>query len=82
MTARMLPDARAEALFASWCDRSEPMPPAVVRATVAATVRLLGVQGCASCVAQEYGEHPETAAARMAWAVAVVAVIWPARGVR
>jgi hypothetical protein len=35
---------------------------------VAETVRGFGSRGCAARVAQEFGDHPETAAARMRWA--------------
>ncbi len=31
-----------------------------------------GIHGCAVGLAHEYGEHPETASARMRWARAVV----------
>ena len=33
--------------------------------------RAFGSRGCAERVAQEFGDHPETAAARMRWASAV-----------
>ncbi len=73
-------DARAEALFASWHDPSEQMTPAEVDAAVREAVRRLGVRGCACAVAAEFGDHPDVAAARMAWAVATVAATWPKRG--
>ncbi len=50
-------------------------------ATVRETVRRLGVRGCACCVAAEFGDHPETALARMVWARETVAATWPGRGV-
>jgi hypothetical protein len=31
------------------------------------TVRKLGIAGCASRMAQEFGDHPEAAASRMQW---------------
>jgi hypothetical protein len=63
---------RAEALFASFLQSSELPSAAEVRGAVAATLRRLGIRGCAEAVAGEYGEHPDTAAARMAWALAKV----------
>jgi hypothetical protein len=36
-----------------------------------AAVRAFGSQGCAERVAQEFGDHPEAAAARMRWARAL-----------
>jgi len=53
--------ARADALFVSALQRSEE--PSAIRA--------FGARGCAARVAQEYGEHPETAVPRMRWARAV-----------
>lgn len=62
----------ADALFVSMLQRTdEPTALQAVQA-VTATVRALGGRGCAERVAQEYGDHPETAAARMRWARALV----------
>jgi hypothetical protein len=63
---------RAEALFASFLQSSDVPSAAEVRGAVAATLRRLGIRGCAAEVAGEYGEHPDMAAARMAWALAMV----------
>ena len=52
---------RAEALFVSTLQRSEEPSTEQVRHAVIATVRALGSQGCAERVAQEFGDHPETA---------------------
>jgi hypothetical protein len=62
--------ARADALFASALQRSDEPSAAQVRQAIAAAVR--GAKGCAARVAQEYGEHPETAVLRMRWARAAV----------
>lgn len=64
--------ARADALFASALQRSEEPSAAEVRQAIATAIRAFGARGCAALVAQEYGEHPETAALRMRWARAVV----------
>jgi hypothetical protein len=63
---------RAEALFASTIQSSDQPTDVEVRGAVAATLRKLGVRGCATAVAGEYGDHPETACSRMAWALATV----------
>lgn len=63
---------RAEALFASSIQSSDRPTDVEVRGAVAATLRKLGIRGCAAVVAVEYGEHPETACPRMAWALAQV----------
>ena len=68
---------RAEALFASFLQSSDGPSATEVRGAVAATLRRLGIRGCAAEVAGEYGEHPDTAAARMAWALATVRASYP-----
>ncbi len=59
---------RAGALFVSALQRSDAPSFGQVRQAVAEVVRVYGDQGCAERVAQEYGDHPETAMARMRWA--------------
>jgi len=77
---------RAEALFASVLQRSDRPSPGQVRKAVAAAIRAHGGGGCAELVAQEFGDHPETAAERMLWARAVASEVFtpppprPARG--
>ena len=69
---------RAKALFTSPLSaRSKPD-----RAEVAAAIRLAvrahgGTRGCTIAVAGEYGDHPDTAAPRMRWALAVVTNVYP-----
>jgi hypothetical protein len=69
--------ARAEALFASTAQPSESPAPDEVRRAVATTVRRLGVSGCAAYLAREFGDHPDTAAARMSWSVAMIRTVYP-----
>ena len=59
---------RADALFASALQRSEEPSAGQVRRAIAAAICAYGDLGCASRVAQAYGEHPETAVTRMRWA--------------
>jgi len=68
---------RAEALFASTLQSSESPSRGQVRRAVAATLRRLGIRGCAAQQAGEFGEHPETAVARMKWALAVIRAVYP-----
>jgi hypothetical protein len=68
---------RAEALFVSTVQASEVPGTDKVRHAVATTLRALGVRGCAAQVAGEYGDHPDTAAARMGWALATVRIAYP-----
>ena len=64
--------ARADALFASALQRSDEPTAVQVKQAIAAATRAFGDLGCAARVAQEYGEHPETAVTRMRWARAMV----------
>jgi UDP:flavonoid glycosyltransferase YjiC (YdhE family) len=65
--------ARADALFVSALLRSEELSTGQVRQAVAVAVREFGSRGCAERVAQEFGDHPDTAVARMRWARTVAA---------
>ena len=60
--------AWADALFVSALQRSDNPSTGQVRKAIAAAVRAHGGRGCAQRVAQEFGDHPETAVARMRWA--------------
>jgi hypothetical protein len=59
---------RAEALFASDLQASDPITPQAVDDTVSTVLRSDGACECAARMAYEFGEHPETAAHRMRWA--------------
>ena len=63
---------RCEALFVSALQRSDSPTPAEVQQAIRRAVRDLGSRGCAARVAQEFGDHPETAVERMRWARQVV----------
>ena len=63
---------RAEALFVSAVQASEAPGVDRVRDAVQVTLRRIGELGCAVQVAGEFGEHPETAATRMGWALTAV----------
>jgi hypothetical protein len=63
---------RSEALFVSAVQRLDDPSAGQVRQAIARAVREFGSRGCAARVAQEFGDHPETAVARMRWARRVV----------
>jgi hypothetical protein len=69
---------RAEALFVSTLQASGSPSPGQVRRAVATTLRRLGVRGCAAQMAGEFGDHPDTAVARMSWALATIHTVYPA----
>ncbi|HWH00515.1 MAG TPA: hypothetical protein VNV66_14590 [Pilimelia sp.] len=62
----------AEALFVSDIQEGDAPDGERVRRTVESVLRRDGPDGCAAEVAYEFGEHPDTAARRMAWALRMV----------
>lgn len=62
---------RADALFVSALQRSDEPSVDQVQQAITAAVRAFGSAGCAERVAQEFGDHSETAVIRMRWARAV-----------
>ena len=70
--------ARRAALFASELQRSDAPTAAVAAQAITTTVRRFGIHGCLSRMAQEFGDHPDTAAARMRWICQLTAQM-PAR---
>jgi hypothetical protein len=70
----------ADALFASMLQRCDGPGADQVRVAVAAAMHAYGGHGCAERVAQEFGDHPETAVARMRWAREVVGEVFAAPG--
>lgn len=67
---------RADALFVSTLQRSAEPTAAQVHQAVTAAVRTFGSRGCAAQVAQEFGDHPEMAVARMCWAREVTGTVF------
>lgn len=59
---------QADAVFVSGLQRCDEPSAGQVRQAVAAAIRSFGCSGCAGRVAQEFGDHPETAVIRMRWA--------------
>jgi hypothetical protein len=68
---------RAEALFLSILQPSGSPSPDQIRRAVVTTLRRLGARGCAAQVAGEFGDHPDTAVARMGWALAMIKTVYP-----
>ena len=77
MSTDLLTTARAEALFASHLSRAARLDPVEVAEAITTAVRAHGgTRGCAAEVAAEYGNHPDTAPARMRWALGVVRSVY------
>jgi|SRR5690242_17382258 hypothetical protein len=55
----------ADALFVLALQRSDEPDAGQVRRVIEAALRAFGSRGCAEKVAQEFGDHPETAVRRM-----------------
>lgn len=63
---------QAEALFASDLQPSELPTSVQVACAIDVSLRTRGgADGCAAVVAAEFGDHPETAALRMRWALSL-----------
>jgi len=75
MNLRSVRALQADALFASALQRSDELSVGQIRQAISAALDGYGAAGCAGRVAQEFGDHPETAAARMRWARTAVAVL-------
>jgi hypothetical protein len=67
VTRIIVNEAVCEALFASPLQPSEALTAETVADAIGSTVRRLGPAGCASQMAQEFGDHPEEATDRMHW---------------
>jgi hypothetical protein len=67
MTWLSVNGARCAALFVSELQRSDAPTGEAVADVISRTVRQFGVRGCASRMAQEWGDHPEMALDRMRW---------------
>jgi hypothetical protein len=85
MYLRSVHALQADALFASALQRSDELSVSQIRRAIAAALDGYGAAGCAGRVAQEFGDHPETAAVRMRWARTAVTALEdhaPAPGMR
>ena len=66
---------QADALFASALQRSDDLSIIHIRRAIAMALDAYGAAGCAGQVAQEFGDHPETAPIRMRWVRATAAAL-------
>lgn len=78
---RAISALRSDALFVSGLQPSQEPGARQVEQAVTAAIRQLGSRECAARVAQEFGEHPEAAAARMRWARQAAAAAFGRPGV-
>ena len=65
--------ARCQALFSSALQPSDVPTADMVATAIGRAVRQFGIGGCAGWMAQEFGDHPDTAAERMRWVRQLIA---------
>jgi hypothetical protein len=73
---------RSHALFVSALQPSDDPDAEQIRQAITGAVRQYRSRGCAGRMAQEFGDHPETAVARMRWARQIVAETFAAAPAR
>jgi len=73
MTQLDMNDARCEALFASALQPSDAPTADMVATAISRAVQQFGIPGCVGQMAQEFGDHPDTAVRRMRWARQLIA---------
>ena len=82
MSGLNINSVRCEALFASSLQRGECGTVERVHEAITLAVRQFGSIGCAAQVAQEFGDHPDSAVTRMRWIREVIADTYQARPTR
>ena len=73
LTEMTINGARCQALFCSGLQPSDTPTAAMVATAVSRAVQQFGIRGCAGRMAQEFGDHPDTAVERMRWARQLIA---------
>src|ERR1700750_3358224 len=73
VTQTTVDDARCEALFCSGLQPSDVPTADRVAMAITRAVQQFGIRGCVGRIAQEFGDHPYTAARRMPWARELIA---------
>jgi hypothetical protein len=64
---------RCQALFSSGLQPSDAPTADLVATAISRAVQQFGIGGCAGRMAQEFGDHPDTAARRMRWVRQLIA---------
>ena len=75
MYPRSVRALQADALFVSALQRSDELNTSQIWRAVSVALTAYGGAGCAGRVAQEFGDHPETAAVQVWWSRATVAIL-------
>ena len=80
MSRPIVTNTDCEALFASALQRSDAATVDAVADAISRTIGQLGPMGCASRMAEEFGDHPEAACERMQWARQLVSEMFAGVG--
>ena len=64
---------RCRALFSSRLQPSDAPTAEMATTAISHAVQQFGIRGCAGRMAQEFGDHPDTAARRMRWVRQLIA---------
>lgn len=73
ITQLTVPGAWCEALFVSELQPSDTPTADMVAEAISCTMQRFGISDCAGRMAQEFGDHPDTAAKRMRWVRQIMA---------
>ena len=64
---------RCQALFSSGLQPSDAPTADMLATAISRAVQRFGIRGCAGRMAQEFGDHPDTAGRRMRWVRQLIA---------
>lgn len=64
---------RCQALFSSGLQPSDAPTTEMTTSAISRAVQQFGIRGCADRMAQEFGDHPDTAVSRMRWVRQLIA---------
>ena len=64
---------RCHAVFSSGLQPSDAPTADMAATAISRAVQQFGIRGCAGRMAQEFGDHPDTAAMRMRWTRQLIA---------
>jgi hypothetical protein len=77
MMVGAIDDLLVEALFVSYVQPSDDPTSSLVHRAITEAIVRFGTDGCVARVAAEFGDHPDTAVCRMAWARQIVRASYP-----
>ena len=73
VTKQDMNGVRCQALFSSGLQPSDAPTAEMAATAISRAVQQFGIRGCAGRMAQEFGDHPDTAVKRMRWVRQLIA---------